>query len=318
MKYRLHLMLCLALLTAAVAAPVAAQDWKGRGRAQGVVTDEAGEPIEGAQIRLYTGFGENQEGPEPIFTNAKGKWSLLGLKLGAWSVEITKEGYDVSSGSFAVQTQRSDTIRTTLYAQVLEEVVDEKAVAAKASLEEGNVLLAEGRFDEARAAYRSAMDGLDVQYHGMILMEIARTYSLADDSNGAIDTLKELLAAEPENETAIRLIADLLVAEGRMEEAQPYIALLPEDAKLDPAALANIGIDLYNSNDFEGAITQFDLILGDQSDYAKGYYYRGLSHIALAHNAEAMADFKRFLELAPEDPASGEIQQMLEYLESQE
>jgi len=318
MKHRLHLMLCLALLTAAIAAPATAQDWKGRGRAQGVVSDEAGEPIEGAQVQLYTGFGENREGPELISTNAKGKWSFLGLRLGAWNVEITKEGYDVSSGSFAVQTQRSDTIRTTLYAQVLEEVVDEKAIAAKASLEEGNALLAEESFDAARTAYRSAMDGLDTQYHGMILMEIARSYSLEDDSDGAVDTLKELLALEPENETAIRLISDLLVADGRMEEAQPYIALLPEDAKLDPAALANIGIDLYNSNDFAGAITQFDRILGDQSDYAKGYYYRGLSHIALSHNPEAAADFRRFLELTPEDPAAGEIQQMLEYLESLE
>jgi len=113
-------------------------------------------------------------------------------------------------------------------------------------------------------------------------------------------------------------VSDLLVAAGRMEEAQPYIALLPEDAKLDPNALANIGIDLYNSNDFAGAIEQFNLILQDQDDYAMGYYYRGLSLLATQQSADAASDLARFLELAPDHELAGEAQQFLEYLESQE
>ena len=317
MKNRLYVLLCLGII-ALLAMPAAAQDWKGRGRAQGQVVDEAGDPIEGAQIRLYTGFGDNKEGPEPFFTTKKGVWSHLGLRLGPWSVEIMKEGYDTSTGTFQVQSQRNDRLRTTLYESIVEEVIDEKAVAAKASLEEGNALLVSKDFDGARAAYRSAMGGLDVQYHSMILMEIARSYSMQDDTDGAINALKELLVAEPDNQAAVQLVSDLLVAEGRMEEAQPFIAMLPEDAKLDPDALANIGIDLYNNNDFEAAIEQFNLILADQDDYAMGFYYRGLSLLATGKTAESASDLARFIELAPEHENAGEAQEMLDYLKSQE
>jgi len=318
MKNRLYVLLSLTVM-ASLALPATAQDWKGTGRAQGQVLDESGEGIVGASIRLFTASsGENKSGPEPFLTGKKGRWSHLGLKYGAWSVEITKDGYDLSSGSFAVVTGRSDRIRTTLYESIVELVVDEKAVAAKASLEEGNTLLAAGSFDQAREQYRSALDGLDAQYHGMILMEIARSYSMQDDTDGAIEALKELLIAEPGNEQAIVLVSDLLVAEGRMEEAQPYIALLPDDVKLDPAALANIGIDLYNNNDFPAAIEQFDLILGDQDDYAMGYYYRGLSLLATGENPQAASDLARFLELEPEHELASEAQQFLDYLNTLE
>lgn len=317
MKNRPTILFSLAILAAFVGSATA-QDWKGTGRAQGQVIDEAGEPLVGATIRLFTRASDPNSGPEPFLTGKRGMWSHLGLKYGAWNVEITMDGHDPSTGSFAVVTGRSDRIRTTLYESVVELVVDEKAVAAKASLEEGNVLLAANDFEAARTAYRSALDGLDAQYHGMILMEIARSYSLEDDTDGAIGALKELLVAEPDNENAIRLVSDLLVAEGRMEEAQPYIALLPEDAKLDPDALANIGIELYNNNDFPGAIAQFDLILADQDDYAMGYYYRGLSLLATQMNPDAASDLARFLELAPDHEKAGEAQQFLDYLTSLE
>jgi hypothetical protein len=93
MKNRLTLLTC-AVLGAALCAPASAQDWKGRGRAQGRVVDEAGEPIAGASVRLYTGLGKS--GPAPFLTNKKGSWSHLGLKLGMWTVEITAEGITVT------------------------------------------------------------------------------------------------------------------------------------------------------------------------------------------------------------------------------
>lgn len=315
MSRRLILLTC-AVLSVALSIPAIAQDWKGRGRAQGVVKDEAGEPLEGASIRLYTGLAES--GPEPFPTQTNGRWGYLGLKLGFWTVEITAEGKDISTGTFQVQSQRIETLKTTLYTAEAAVVVDEAALAAKDALGRGNDLLAQGQYAEARTEFNAALEGLDPEYRGMILMEIARTYSLAGDTEGTIDALEALLQQEPENESALKLISDMLVAEGRMEEAKPYIALLPEGSTLDPDALANIGIDLFNANDFEKAIEQFDLLLDDQPDYAMGYYYRGRSHLTQLHNVEAITDFSRFLELAADSDQAGEVTEMLEYLESQE
>jgi regulator of sirC expression with transglutaminase-like and TPR domain len=50
-------------------------------------------------------------------------------------------------------------------------------------------------------------------------------------------------------------------------------------------------------------------------EYPDGYYYRGLVRLNNQDNAAAVADFKRFLELAPEHPKAAEAREFLSYLE---
>ena len=86
---RVAWILCLLLATAF--APVAAQDWAGRGRVRGNVKDEAGNAIEGAKVTLrYDRAPET--GPEPILTDDKGIWGFMGLASGAWRVADTFSG----------------------------------------------------------------------------------------------------------------------------------------------------------------------------------------------------------------------------------
>ena len=92
----------LAVLVPAFAAPSAdAQSWAGQGRAQGRVLDEEGEPITGATVTLeHEALGG---GPPPVESDAKGRWALLGLATGRWSLTIEADGYDTSRGWVTVQ-----------------------------------------------------------------------------------------------------------------------------------------------------------------------------------------------------------------------
>ena len=79
------------LLAGAVSAQV-----RGKGRVQGVVTDAAtGKPVEGATVTVSPADGSTQA--IVAKTNAKGRWSALGLTNGQWNVDIEATGFAASS-----------------------------------------------------------------------------------------------------------------------------------------------------------------------------------------------------------------------------
>ena len=71
---------------------VSAQVWRGVGRLHGVVVDQDGKPVKGAKVVLQSIKGSNT-GPEPILTDAKGKWAAGGLIGGPWNIDVIAEGF---------------------------------------------------------------------------------------------------------------------------------------------------------------------------------------------------------------------------------
>jgi tetratricopeptide (TPR) repeat protein len=314
--------LVLGLLAASTAY---AQDWAGRGRIQGIVTDEAQRPVAGAVVRLVkAGQGG---GPPELQTNDKGRWSFLGLSGGTWEVEIEAPGYAISTGSFPVNEYGvNDPIRVQLLKASAvaaaagggEAAVDAAKVAeATQRLGEAGRLIEGGKVEEGRKLLYEALPLLDGPKQAAVYLQIARTYYQQGNTASTIEALEKGLAADPGHVESLRLISSVLVSEGRQEEAQPYIARLPAGQKIDPNALLNVGIEKYNANDLDGALAQFDQVVAGYPDLADAYYYRGLVHMGKSNNAQAIADLTRLLELAPDHANAGEAKQFLDYLKSQ-
>ena len=306
--------LAVGLLVVGVTAAVA-QDWAGRGRLNGLVVDPEGNPLEGVLIELHPA-ADLETGPEPLYTNKKGRWEYLGLAQGGWTVQLSLEGFMPSEGTvsvneFGVNPQVKVTLRP-----IPEEVLEQARKAATVEqLEEGNRLLAEGQLAAARAQYEEALGVLEAENHPPILMGIARTYYQEDNVEGAIETLEKLLAIDPENVVGLKLISELLIAEGREQEAQVYLAKLPEGEILDAAAYLNVAIDLYNRGELDDALIEFERVVANFPDNPDGYYYRGLVHLNKGENEKAAADFNKYLELAPEGSRVAEVQEFLKYLQ---
>ena len=89
MKHK-SLGLFVAVCTILLAMPLAAQDWAGTFRISGTVSDEEGNPIEGATVELF--LGSPGRGPESFVTKKNGRWAFLGIKTGVWTVKGLKEG----------------------------------------------------------------------------------------------------------------------------------------------------------------------------------------------------------------------------------
>ncbi len=275
----------------------------------------ADKPVEGVKVTLVqAGSGD---GPEPFYTDKKGKFGYLGLTGGTWDVTCEKDGFVTAVGTLQISEFGASPSVTIPMRLIPESVLQEQAASeAVVRLEEGNQLLEEGKFQEARTSYESALEDLEPEYHANILMAIARTYYQEDDSANAIATLERMLAIEPENLDGLKLIINLLIAEDRSDEAQTYMAKLPEGESLDPDAYLNVGIEAYNAGDLETALTQFDQAIANFPDNPDGFYYRGLIYLAQQKNAEATTDLQRYLDLAPEGSHVDEVESFLEYLQS--
>jgi tetratricopeptide (TPR) repeat protein len=330
-------------------APLAAQDWVGRNRISGTVTDQDDNPIEGAEVSLYK--REPGHGPKVIITKPNGRWGFLGIVGGIWTVSVVAEGMMPSEGQVQVLQNGMKPIQVRLRPIPEELLYNERALAAKKLLEEGNDLLAAKDFAGARAKYEQGMVDLDVEYHGDILLAIANSYYDEEDPESAmvklqqavqidpsnpnvllalarahynegnvdqaISGLQKLLEVQPDNEVALRVVSDMLVAQGRVEEAEQYVSRLPEGTQLDPNALLNVGIEHYNNGEMDEAFTRFNQVVTEYPDMATALYYRGLVFLGRGSNEEAAADLKRFLELDPDSERATEAREFLSYLEPQ-
>lgn len=337
----------LCLLVAVAFAPVAAQDWAGRGRVRGTVKDEAGKPIEGAKVTLrYDRAPET--GPEAIQTDEKGIWGFMGLASGAWRVLIEKDGYVPSEGVFEVsQVGAGARINVTLRPAEVEQV-DTRGQEALAAIEAGNAMLTAGRPAQARAKYEEAIALLPAEHHAPILQGIASTHIAEKQPAKAVSVLESALALDPANadlkrelaralyesgdqarsvtmleevvaatnDTAsLKLLIDLLVLGGREADAQRYMAQLPAGEKVNVETVLNAGIKFYNEGKLDQAMEQFDRAVAENAEAAEPYYYRGLVHLAAGRNKESAADLKKFLELAPGHEKAAEAREFLKHLE---
>jgi Tfp pilus assembly protein PilF len=319
MAFRIQRLAALAavLLLAVGAAPAAAQDWAGKGRLQGVVTNENSQPIQGARITLARGEDGKGGGPAPLTTDAQGRWSHLGLAGGAWQITIELPGYVTSQGTAQVNE----------FGPVPPITIQLRPIPAQqpagggtggatreemlAWIEKGNALLKEKKYAEARTEYERVLAQLPAENQPPLLRGIATTYYEEDNLDQAVATLKKAVEIKPDDAELLQLLVNWLVAADREEEAKTYMARLPQGTKIDPNSLLNLGIKAYNEKKLDEAAGYFDRVVREYPDLPEGYYYRGL--VALAQNKSdvAKADFQKLLEIAPDHAKAAEVKEYL-------
>ncbi len=362
-------------LAALLASSVMAQDWAGRGRVQGRVTDENGKGIPNATITIRLA-DDPEAGPEPFSANKKGDYSYLGLVGANYIISAAAEGY-ITVERLAQVSEFGSGVRVDIelpanpygavnegnelldagdfagarakYESVLEKLDAEPRLALQTRIgdtyfEEGNFAAAQsiyeealpklpadqqlhvllrlgecymqaGEFEAARAQFDGAIGQLPPVDQARVMMKVAQIHDLQGHRDKAIETLEEAQSLDPENVGVLQLLADLLMRVGREEEAQEYLAKLPEGVELPTDMLLNMGIREYNSGNLDGAFTYFEQAVAEHPELAAAYYYRGLVHLSRGANDLARDDLRRFLELDPTAPQAAEAKEFLKFLE---
>jgi len=234
---------CVLLVAAAAAF---AQDWAGRGRLQGQVTDDNGAPIAGATVTLRPAKTPDS-GPKPLTTDKSGRWSILGLTGGPWTVGVAAPGYVGMEGGVNVNEFG---LNPPLNMQLRKDVVGEankKMQQAHSDFETGNALLQERKWSEARARFEHALtlvDPKDAENQFVIRRTIG--YTLLQDQRypEALEKLQAAAALNPNDAETAGFIARTHAGMGQKDQA---IEVLKAFATAHPADLntPQILADLY-------------------------------------------------------------------------
>lgn len=297
------------------ALPARAQDWRGSGRVDGYVKDQNGQPIADAKVQLAR--GESGGGPS-IKTDKKGYWAVLGLASGSWNVDISAAGFETRKITINVSERKRiadiQLQKSAAAAQANPEVdAGAKAGAeAVAAVTEGNKLLMDKKYAEARTQYEKAVALLPP--NAGLWKGIAQTYHGEGNDPKTVEALKKAAELDPSDTDSRLLLASLLVEQGQVDEGKTILESLPAGSVKDPAIYVNLGIVFMNKKKPEDASAYLTKAVELDPTQADSYYYRGLAYVQAKKNAEAKADFKKYLELAPNGPEAKEVKEMLRAL----
>lgn len=241
-----------------LAVPTLAQDWRGTGRAHGKILTEEGEPVEGATVELHP-QERPEAGPEPTTTDEDGRWKFGGLAGGIWVVKIDAEGFIPSQGTFRVDEFRPS--------KPLEVHLERDPFAA---VTEGQQLIDEGRYEEARSKLDQALPDMEPRQQAQIRALIGTTYYQEGNYAKAEEAYEKAIPGLEGNEAAsVQLrLGDSYLQQEKYEEARgAYEASL--DA-LDADGRAQVLVAIARSHDHEGdrdeAIASLERLLEQDPD----------------------------------------------------
>ncbi len=287
-----------------------AQQWTGKARIEGKVTNEKGEPIADAVVKL----SHQKEGPT-VKTAKNGRWAYLGLMGGSWDVDVSAPGFE----TFRTTVQLSEVTRLLpmdikLKAEAVREapppdVPKNAAPDVIPIVEKGNALLEAKDYAGAREQYEKAL--ALVPDNAAILRGIARAQYGEKNVDGAIATLKRVLEKEPDDTTTALLLANLQLEQGQLADAKATLAKVPSEAIKDPGVYINLGVLLLNKKQPQDAWEDFDKAVQLKADEADAYFYRGLASYQLKKSAAAKSDFQKYLELAPTGDQANDAKELL-------
>ena len=297
------------LLTLSLAAAASAQS-KGKLRLTGKVVNEAGQPIEGADVRAAK---KGEAVPEQFSTktNKDGEWSIRDIAAGQWVIEAMKDGIGVTEVTETV----SEATRDKALTLTIKPKVDPNVEIQK--LHQQAVQLAQaGKPAEARKIWEDmlAKNPSMHQLHGLI----GTMYAAEDNSAKGLEHLKLVLEKEPGNVDYQVLAAELMMELGDREGADKILNSVDLTKVRDPRAFMNSAINKINTGDkaqAELAIQMLDKLVPQFPNEPMFLYLRGRAYIAATKHAEAKADLEKYIAVAPPTAAQlADAKKLLEQL----
>ena len=299
------LLMCLAIVL--LAPPALAQ----RARISGTVQDEEGNPVPGATVTVT-----NPEASPPEYvltTDSAGRYSLLGLASGQWTLTVEAEGFqtDIGQAPVRLRDNRPFNFSLTRILHPLELALGEAAVegvdldAIQADFDAANSAYNGEQWDQAITGYRSILAKLPMM--NALHMQLAVALRELERYDEAIASFEQALAGDAQLESQVEVeIARTRMAMGDFEAAG---SALETAASSDGATRE----DLYNLGELEFAKGEIDAAAGwyEKSNAIDPNWGKPLFKLAMvALNKGDIEDAKQlFSQVVERDPNSEEAAQ---------
>jgi len=300
----------------ACAAPARAQS----GAIRGVVTDIDGQPIKGAVITAT-----NLGGRRPEITSAtdnKGRFAMIGLISGPWAFRAEAPGFMPRDGRAVVRA-------TVTGNASLEFVLPRAAVPVPATLtrqvnadlQAANALRADGKLDQAIAAYQEIAEKNPALTSVQLVIGDAWRQQAAKESaqartaslDRALAAFNAVLTVEPDHERARIEAALTLLAKGAAAEAESLVAggAVAGASRELVFALAEVR---FSKGDTQGAEDLFRRAAGMDPSWLRPRLQLGLLALRRGDKPAAAELFKAVTAGGPGSAEAAEAQRYLDEL----
>jgi tetratricopeptide (TPR) repeat protein len=289
------------LATLAFALPAAAQ-----GLVQGVVTDTAGQPVDGASV-VIEAEGTNRH--FDMKTNKKGEFMQIGLSSGPYKVTATKDKLTASQ-TVRISQGRPASAKLVLGAAAAASPAEAAAVTAlRKTLDEAIAASNAGKFDEAIAGFQKAVEVQPTC--SACFYNIGYNYAQKKDYDNAEANYKKAIEQKADYADAYAGLASVYNAQRKFDlaatasaKATELTSVLgaPGGASGGADALFNQGVVLWNGGKVAEAKKAFESAVQANPNHAEAHYQLGMALVNEGNLASAATEFETYIKLAPDGP----------------
>lgn len=285
------------------------QDYKGRARIRGIVTDQSGSPIEGVKIKLV--YLKSNDGFE-VVTDSQGRWVASWIKGGTWNVDFEKMGYS----SIKIGITVKEGIRNPDVTIELEKIKNMSfSTELKERLDQANGLYEEEKFGESIQAYKDVLEKFPDVY--ITNAYIGNVYFKMKDYDQAITYYQKVLERDPENIEMKIYIGNCHSNKGDSKKAQEWYNKVEFEKIDDVNVLYNIGTDFYDKSKFEQALKYYRKAIELKGDFLDAIYYLGLSYLSNGNTKDALETFENYLKQDPSSDRAVKVKGFIDYLKNE-
>lgn len=298
-----------------------AQEHMGKGRVNGTVVDENGNPLEGVLITVESMKYETKlQG----LSDENGLFAVAGMGTGFWRVTASKKGYSSSYVNMNVrQLQRNPPITFTLnkmtgYAALM---ADEDSFAL---FDKGNLLIQEEKYDEAMEIFNEFLEKYP-EIH-QVHLNIGTCYLKKEELDKAeaefklvLDKTKETLGDYKQDpQASLRAftgLGEIYIRKEDFETAQKYFSQALDISPEDEVAAYNVGEVFFSHQKIDDAIKYFELAVKIKPGWSKPYMKLGYVYLNKGDFASSLEYFNKFLEMDPENPEVPQVKNIIATIE---
>ena len=319
-------MISLAAIVFGISAFLYSQLGMGTGRIQGTVYDENGQVLPGAKIAVQN---ERYKNVLTTTSDKKGRWSLVGLASGPYTVSVTLEGYEVRKDEIMYKEVTKQAfvwdVKLRLKGGVPKEpdAKNAESEVLAALLKEGNQLYNEKQYGEAVAKFQQILEKNPKVYQ--LNINIANCFREMKEYEKAIASYqayldrvavdKGSLKAEPVTATVLSSMGEISLAQAYPDKAKEYFKLAVDNFPTDEILAYNVGEIFFKQGQTDQAIDYLKMAIKIKEGWAPPYQRLGYAYLNKGEYGLALENLKKFLELAPDDPQAPAIENLLPELE---
>lgn len=297
------------------------QEHMGKGRVNGVVVDESGNPLEGVLIVAESlKYTTKLQG----YSDDKGHFAVAGMGTGQWRVTASREGYSGSYVDMNIrQLRKNPPITFTLkkvsgYAALM---TDEDSFEI---FDKGNLLIKEEKYDEALEVFAEFLEKYPEIYQ--VHLNIGTCYLKKGDLDKAEAEFRLVLDKVLESfgdykkdpQASLRAftgLGEIYIRKEDFETAQKYFTQALEISPEDEVAAYNVGEVFFSHQKIDEAIKYFELATKIKKDWSKPYMKLGYVFLNKGDFDKSLEYFNKFIEMDPENSDVPQVKNIIAAIE---